>query len=49
MAKVTEDWSPRERELFTELLGRFNIALADWHSGFGQRGEPDRGEDIVGR
>ena len=49
MAKVTEDWSPQERELFTELLGRFNIALADWHSGFVQRGEPDRGEGIVGR
>jgi DNA-binding MarR family transcriptional regulator len=43
MAKVTEDWSERERELFTELLGRFNIALADWHAGLTQR-DPDRAD-----
>jgi DNA-binding MarR family transcriptional regulator len=33
MAEVTEDWSPQEREVFTDLLVRFNSALADWHAG----------------
>ena len=33
MAQVTDDWSNSEREVFTDLLVRFNIALADWHAG----------------
>ncbi|MFI1097138.1 MarR family winged helix-turn-helix transcriptional regulator [Streptomyces sp. NPDC020917] len=37
MAQVTDDWTPQEREVFTDLLFRFNIALAEWHTGFGQR------------
>jgi DNA-binding MarR family transcriptional regulator len=36
MAQVTEEWTAEEREVFTDLLVRFNIALADWHSGFGR-------------
>lgn len=32
MALVTEDWSTREREIFCELLGRFNSALSEYHA-----------------
>ncbi|WP_433892051.1 MarR family winged helix-turn-helix transcriptional regulator [Streptomyces sp. CA-111067] len=39
MAQITEDWTGQERELFTELLGRFNSALSTWHTG------PGRAED----
>ncbi|PWI43836.1 MarR family transcriptional regulator [Streptomyces sp. ICBB 8177] len=31
MAVVTEDWSADEREAFTELLTRFNLALSKYH------------------
>ncbi|MBY8884002.1 MarR family transcriptional regulator [Streptomyces sp. PTM05] len=31
MAQVTEDWSADEREAFTELLTRFNLALSEYH------------------
>ncbi|MFD3451741.1 MarR family winged helix-turn-helix transcriptional regulator [Streptomyces sp. NPDC058691] len=33
MSVVTEDWTEQEREMFTDLLGRFNSALADYHLG----------------
>lgn len=33
MAQVTEGWTTQEREVFTELLVRFNAALAEWHAG----------------
>ena len=49
MAEVTEDWTPQEREVFTDLLVRFNTSLAEWHAGLGQRGvETDQqiGEDL---
>jgi DNA-binding MarR family transcriptional regulator len=32
MAVVTDGWSEDERETFCELLGRFNIALSDYHA-----------------
>ncbi|MDX3072029.1 MarR family winged helix-turn-helix transcriptional regulator [Streptomyces sp. NPDC088354] len=32
MSVVTEDWTGQEREIFTDLLGRFNAALADYHA-----------------
>jgi DNA-binding MarR family transcriptional regulator len=32
MSVVTEGWTELERETFCELLGRFNIALSDYHS-----------------
>jgi len=41
MAEVTEDWTPQEREVFTDLLVRFNTSLAEWHAGLGQREEPE--------
>ncbi|MET9224120.1 MarR family winged helix-turn-helix transcriptional regulator [Streptomyces sp. NPDC088197] len=44
MAEVTDEWTPREREIFTELLARFNTSLADWHTGAGQREEPESDE-----
>lgn len=31
MSVVTEDWTEQERENFTDLLGRFNSALVDYH------------------
>jgi DNA-binding MarR family transcriptional regulator len=40
MAQVTGDWTTGEREVFTDLLVRFNIALADWHAGL-TRGDDD--------
>jgi DNA-binding MarR family transcriptional regulator len=39
MAQVTEEWSTEEREVFTELLVRFNAGLAEWHAGLGAREE----------
>jgi DNA-binding MarR family transcriptional regulator len=39
MSVVTEGWTETEREIFCELLGRFNIALSDYHSAVGQRPE----------
>ncbi|MBD0735556.1 MarR family winged helix-turn-helix transcriptional regulator [Streptomyces sp. CBMA29] len=44
MAEVTDEWTPQEREIFTELLARFNTSLSDWHTGAGQRDEPDSDE-----
>ena len=41
MAEVTGDWTPQEREVFTDLLVRFNTSLAEWHAGLGQREEPE--------
>ncbi|MBY8877161.1 MarR family transcriptional regulator [Streptomyces sp. PLK6-54] len=43
MSEVTEDWTAQEREVFTDLLVRFNTALAEWHAGLGQRDESDDG------
>jgi DNA-binding MarR family transcriptional regulator len=43
MEQVTEDWTPQEREVFTDLLFRFNVALAEWHTGLAQREDPDAG------
>lgn len=40
MAQVTESWTAGEREVFTDLLVRFNTALADFHAGSG-RGEEE--------
>ncbi|MFG1810643.1 MarR family winged helix-turn-helix transcriptional regulator [Streptomyces sp. NPDC049040] len=40
MAQVTDGWTTGEREVFTDLLVRFNTALADWHTGLG-RGDDD--------
>lgn len=37
MAQVTDEWTPQEREVFTDLLVRFNAGLAEWHAGLGQR------------
>jgi DNA-binding MarR family transcriptional regulator len=50
MAQVTEDWSAEERKVFTDLLVRFNTALAQWHAGLGQRDEPagERADELVG-
>ena len=42
MREVTEDWTPEEREIFTSLLSRFNVSLAEWHASIGQREEADR-------
>ncbi|MDX2849839.1 MULTISPECIES: MarR family winged helix-turn-helix transcriptional regulator [Streptomycetaceae] len=39
MEVVTEDWTPQERESFTDLLGRFNSALAQYHSSVTQGDE----------
>jgi DNA-binding MarR family transcriptional regulator len=39
MSVVTEGWTETEREIFCELLGRFNVALSDYHSAVGQRPE----------
>lgn len=36
MAQVTDGWTEGEREVFTDLLVRFNISLADWHAGLGR-------------
>ncbi|GGO83045.1 MarR family winged helix-turn-helix transcriptional regulator [Wenjunlia tyrosinilytica] len=32
MALVTDGWSEHEREVFCDLLDRFNIALSDYHA-----------------
>src|SRR3954452_1006364 len=40
MAQITGGWTEGEREVFTDLLVRFNTALADWHTGLG-RGDDD--------
>ncbi|SCE09295.1 DNA-binding transcriptional regulator, MarR family [Streptomyces sp. DvalAA-14] len=41
MAEVTAEWTGQERELFTDLLVRFNTSLSEWHAGLGQReGQP---------
>ncbi|WP_374204144.1 MarR family winged helix-turn-helix transcriptional regulator [Streptomyces sp. HPF1205] len=50
MAQVTDAWTTQEREVFTDLLVRFNEALADWHAGLRdeadeQAGTADRQED----
>lgn len=37
MAEVTDEWTAQEREVFTDLLVRFNTSLAEWHAGLGQR------------
>lgn len=39
MAVVTEGWTPEEREVFCDLLGRFNISLSAYLSTVGQPGE----------
>jgi DNA-binding MarR family transcriptional regulator len=39
MAEVTAEWTTQERELFTDLLVRFNTSLSEWHAGLGQREE----------
>ncbi|MCW2873328.1 MarR family transcriptional regulator [Actinacidiphila oryziradicis] len=39
MSVVTEGWTETEREIFCELLGRFNVALSDYHSAVGQSPE----------
>jgi DNA-binding MarR family transcriptional regulator len=44
MAEITDQWTPGERETFTELLSRFNSALADWHTGGAQR-DDDAADD----
>src|SRR3954464_1073859 len=36
MAEVTGAWSVEEREIFTDLLVRFNAALSEWHATAGQ-------------
>jgi DNA-binding MarR family transcriptional regulator len=33
MAQVTGGWTSQEREVFTELLARFNLSLSEWHAG----------------
>ncbi|SFF81149.1 transcriptional regulator, MarR family [Actinacidiphila alni] len=43
MAEITDEWTPQEREQFTELLSRFNASLSDWHTGVGQRDEAEGG------
>jgi len=40
MSQVTEEWTTHEREVFTDLLVRFNLALAEWHAGLAQREDP---------
>jgi DNA-binding MarR family transcriptional regulator len=42
MRKVTEDWTADEREVFTSLLTRFNVALSEWHAGVTQREDAER-------
>lgn len=37
MTLVTGDWSEQERNMFCELLGRFNLALSDYHATVNQR------------
>lgn len=37
MMLVTQEWSEHEREIFCELLDRFNLALADFHATVSQR------------
>ena len=37
MALVTQGWSEQEREIFCELLGRFNAALSEYHLSISQR------------
>lgn len=32
MALVTQEWSEHEREMFCQLLDRFNVALSDYHA-----------------
>ncbi|NJP42615.1 MarR family winged helix-turn-helix transcriptional regulator [Actinacidiphila epipremni] len=50
MAQVTEGWTAEEREVFTDLLVRFNVALADWHAGLGRGDdEPAAGAAAEGR
>ena len=39
MSVVTEGWTETEREIFCELLGRFNVALSGYHSAVGQSPE----------
>src|SRR4051812_13187097 len=41
MAQVTEEWSEDEREVFCDLLGRFNLALSEWHATTVQSGASD--------
>ncbi|MCM2421286.1 MarR family transcriptional regulator [Streptomyces sp. RKAG293] len=41
MAQVTEGWSENEREMFCDLLGRFNLALSEWHATTVQAGPAD--------
>ncbi|HEY3477277.1 MAG TPA: MarR family transcriptional regulator [Streptomyces sp.] len=41
MAQVTDEWSPEERVVFTDLLVRFNASLSEWHAGLGQREEDE--------
>jgi DNA-binding MarR family transcriptional regulator len=48
MAQVTETWTTQEREIFTELLVRFNASLSQWHAGLGQRDEPAPAETSAG-
>lgn len=37
MALVTRDWTQQERETFCDLLGRFNLALSEYHTTLSQR------------
>jgi DNA-binding MarR family transcriptional regulator len=48
MAQVTGAWTTQEREIFTELLVRFNVSLSQWHTGLGQRDEPVPAEASAG-
>lgn len=44
MSMVTEDWSEQEREMFCDLLTRFNLALSDYQATLNQRfTEPPKG------
>ncbi|WP_037912728.1 MarR family winged helix-turn-helix transcriptional regulator [Actinacidiphila yeochonensis] len=42
MREVTEEWSDEERQVFTALLARFNVSLAEWYSGVTQREGAER-------
>jgi DNA-binding MarR family transcriptional regulator len=39
MEVITGDWTQQERELFTDLLGRFNSSLVQYHASVSQTDE----------
>jgi DNA-binding MarR family transcriptional regulator len=41
MSVITDGWTSEERETFCELLGRFNLALAEYSGSVGQQPEDD--------